>query len=385
MPEDDDEQVARGPRALWSGTISFGLVSIPVELYPATRTERFSLRTLSPEGQPLRREFYCPAHGEVGEAVPGEHIVRGFKIEEGRYVIVTDDELEGLAPDKSRDIDLRRFVPRHEIPMASFERAHFMTPSADSNKAYRLLAKTLEDTQRVGIATFVMRGKEYLVAIIAEGGLLRAETLRFMDEVRTPRDIGLPEPVQPSAERVRALRRVCQTLRKDDIDPSELEDAGLQRARALVEEKRRREEDVIRPAAQDVNEGEGGAEIIDLFEVLKRSLQSAQDAAAGKEQPVAEDKPTGDDQPRAEKKFSAPRKGPHKAQPRKPSAATNGVGASSSESRVDDPATWTKKALYDLAQELNIAGRSQMSKPELVKAIRRTQSRGQAAQERKVG
>src|SRR5690606_9131900 len=171
----------------------------------------------------------------------------------------------------------------------------------------------------------------------------------------------------------------------DDIDPSELEDAGLQRARALVEEKRRREEDVIRPAAQDVNEGEGGAEIIALREVLKRSMQSAQDAAAGKEPPVAEDKPTGDDQPRAEKKFSSPRKGPHKAQPRKPSAATNGVGASSSESRVDDPATWTKKALYDLAQELNIAGRSQMSKPELVKAIRRTQSRGQAAQERKVG
>ena len=285
--------------------------------------------------------------------------------------------------------------------MASFERAHFMTPSADSNKAYRLLAKTLEDTQRVGIATFVMRGKEYLVAIIAEGGLLRAETLRFMDEVRTPRDIGLPEPVQPSAERVRALRRVCQTLRKDDIDPSELEDAGLQRARALVEEKRRREEDVIRPAAQDVNEGEGGAEIIDLFDVLKRSLQSAQDAAAGekttirnsqsKEQPRAEDKPTAEgkpsveDQPHAQKKFSAPKKGPHKAQPRKPSAATNGVGASSSESHVDDPATWTKKALYDLAQELNIAGRSQMSKPELVKAIRRTQSRGQAAQERKVG
>src|SRR5690606_8881941 len=127
-----------------------------------------------------------------------EEIVRGFDVGDGQYVVVTDEELEALAPDKSRDIDLRRFVPRHELPMANFERAHFMAPTSDSNKAYRLLTKTLEETNRIGIATFVMRGKEYLVAIIAEGGLLRAETLRFADEIRTPADIGLPTRSEPS-------------------------------------------------------------------------------------------------------------------------------------------------------------------------------------------
>src|SRR5690606_6318776 len=111
---------------------------------------RFALRTLGPEGRPLRREFFCPNHGEP---VSSEEIVRGFDVGDGQYVVVTDEELEALAPDKSRDIDLRRFVPRHELPMANFERAHFMAPTSDSNKAYRLLTKTLEETNRIGIAT----------------------------------------------------------------------------------------------------------------------------------------------------------------------------------------------------------------------------------------
>ena len=378
MP-DDDEQQTRGPRALWSGTISFGLVSIPVELYPATRTERFSLRTLSSEGRPLRREYFCPAHAEP---VAGDQIVRGFEVGDGQYVVVTDEELEALAPEKSRDIDLRRFVPRHELPMTSFERAHFMAPNSDSNKAYRLLAHTLEQTDRVGIATFVMRGKEYLVAIVAEAGLLRAETLRFADEIRTPDDIGLPTPVEPSRERVRQLEQACQALRASELELKELEDDELRRAQALVEGKLQRRQDVIQAAPEQTDSGEGGAEIIDLFEVLKRSLQAAQtpaDESIETKKPSAAASNDGAPTPHGKLRKTT---GRASTSQRKASGSAQGTGKerprkhehSAHDAPIDNPEQWTKKALYDRAQELEIAGRSQMTKPQLAKAIRSASS-----------
>src|SRR5262249_33939037 len=127
---------------------------------------------------------------KTGRDLDEDATISGYEIKKGKYVIVTDEEMERLEPKKTRDIDLRRFVDKDEISPMYFERGYFLTPNG-SEKAYRLLAETMERSNRAGVGTFVMRGKEYLAAIISENGILRAETMRFADELRSPDDIGL--------------------------------------------------------------------------------------------------------------------------------------------------------------------------------------------------
>src|SRR5262245_46887476 len=142
------------------------------------------------DGTPLARRYFCP---EEEKALEWDDLVRGYEIAPEEYVVVTDDELEALEPRKSHDIDLRRFVPVDQLDPKFFERGYYLTPAGETTKAYQLLAAIMEKSGRAGIATFVMRGKEYLIAIVADHGILRAETMRFADEIRTPKDVGLPE------------------------------------------------------------------------------------------------------------------------------------------------------------------------------------------------
>jgi DNA end-binding protein Ku len=254
-------------RSFWSGTITFGLVSIPVELFPANRSERVSLRMVSEDGVPLARRYFC---SKDGRELDWSDIVRGYEIEPDQFVVVTDEELERLAPEKTRDIDLRRFVPASGIDPIFFERAYYLTPGGNSTKAYRLLAQTMEETDRAGIATFVMRGKEYLVAIIAENGILRAETLRFAGDVRSPDDVGLPAPSKPKAADVKRIAAAIGRLEEKKFDEKELIDHGAERLLELVARKEKSGTDVVEAPAGDVEPSEG---VIDLMEVLRRSLQ----------------------------------------------------------------------------------------------------------------
>lgn len=261
-PEGEQESATR---PFWSGTITFGLVSIPVNLYPATRSARASLRMLSPEGVPLRRRYFSP---ETDKELSDEDMVRGFEIEKDKFVLVTDEELERLDPEKSRDIDLRLFVKKEEIQPVYFEHAYFLAPAGGSVKAYQLLAETMEKSERAGIATFVMRDKAYLVAILAENGILRAETLRFSDEIRSPQDIGLPEPKRTSHAAVSRFEKLIKSHTKDEISRQELRDEQTEGLLKLVEQKRSHHKDVIET---EVAEKEP-AKVVDLMEVLKKSL-----------------------------------------------------------------------------------------------------------------
>ena len=265
--QDDPEDLQPRARAFWSGTLTFGLVSIPVDLYAATRSGRVGLRMLAPDGHPLRRRFYC---SKEGREVPPEHLVRGFELDDGSHVVVDDEEIDALSPERSRDIDLKRFVPVAEIDPMFFDRPYVLAPSGESNKAYRLLAGVMEQSERAGIATFVMRGKEYLIAILATGGLLRAETLRFADEVRSAEDVGLGDPPRASATVVKRLEKAIASLAAGELDPDELDDPWTERLRAIAEKKRKQGEDVFEVGEEEA--AEEGAEIIDLMAVLKRSL-----------------------------------------------------------------------------------------------------------------
>lgn len=332
MPDDELlEQEEVGARSFWSGTLTFGLVSVPVALFPAQRSVRVSLRMLGQDGTPLRREYFDP---KTNRRVDSDHIVRGYELEEGEYVVVSDEELEGLEPEKTRDIDLRLFVDRDEIDPVFFDRAYFLTPAGESTKAYRLLAETMERLNRAGIATFVMRGKEYLVAILAENGILRAETLRFADELRSPADVELPEPVKLKAADVQKFERAIGKLSEKSFDPDELHDRAAERLTELIAEKQQSGEDVR------IVEAEASApsdDVIDLMEVLKRSMAAAGGGAA--------------------------RKPAKKAGSREKTSAGKGAGG--------DLASLSKDELYRRATALDIPGRSSMTKQQLVTALRK--------------
>jgi DNA end-binding protein Ku len=324
VPPDEE----RSLRPFWSGTLSFGLVSVPVDLFPGQRSTHVGTRMLAPDGTPLERRWFCPIDDEE---LSDDDIVRGFEREPEEFVVVTDEELESVEPDKSRDIDLQRFVPRGQLPPMYFERSYVLTPSGSSTKPYRLLAETMEEADRAGLATFVMRGKEYVVAIVADDGILRAETLRFADEVRAPEDVGLPERSKAPAKRKAAFVKAIRGLEEDQIDVEELEDVDAERLRRLVKE----EGEIVEPPGGDVDAG-APVKVLDLVAVLKRQLE---EGGAGKDGGSVKGR------------------------------GSDGRGASGA-GPGPDLRERTRDELYEMARDLDVPGRSKMTKDELVAAVR---------------
>ena len=261
----EPEEENAGGRPFWSGTLTFGLVSVPVSLFPAARTVRTSLRMLGPDGQPLARKYYAE---KTGKDLDADEVVRGYEVTKEKFVIVTDDELERLAPEKTRDIDLKQFVPAESIPPIYFERGYFLTPAAGSQKAYKLLAETMDKSGLAGIATFVMRGKEYLVAIFSDKGILRAETMRFADELRSPADVGLPKKKEVSKATVTKFEKMIANKSKKQFSPKKLADKQTDSLLKLVKKKQSKRENVVKVE----EEMETDHKVVDLVKILKQSL-----------------------------------------------------------------------------------------------------------------
>lgn len=338
MPEsewDDGGDDAPVTRAFWSGTITFGLVSIPVALYAANRPQGVRLRMVSPAGTPLQRRYFT---SRTDQELDADDIVRGYEVEKGTFVLVDDDELERLAPERTRDIDLRQFVKLDEVDPMYFERAYYLTPAGGSNKAYRLLAKVMEETGRAGIATFVLRAKEYLVAIIAENGILRAETLRFADELRTPADIGLPEPAKPSAAQVTRIGREIGKRVAKSLDTRELADHANERLVKLARQKLRAGDDVVQLDEEETGEPSAGRPVIDLMEILKQRMagvggEENEGAAADRDDaPAARSTPKPKRKPAAKTKSAAHAR-PKSASRTKPRASSRSKPKSASKSK----------------------------------------------------
>jgi DNA end-binding protein Ku len=268
VPEDEIDESPSGLRSFWTGTITFGLVSVPVALFPATRSRGVSLRMVDKDGTPLQRRYVC---SKDEKPLDWDDIVRGYEIKKEKFVVVTDDELEAVEPRKSREIDLQLFVDVEELDPVFFQRAYFLTPSGGSNKAYRLLSEVMEDTGRAGIATFVMRDKEYLVAILSEKGILRAETMRFHDEIRKPAEIGLPKkPKTTAATSVKRFENAVAS-RTGKVNFREFLDEQAKALEQLAQKKQKRGEDVVKVAEAQAEEP--GGEVVDLLEVLQKTLR----------------------------------------------------------------------------------------------------------------
>lgn len=335
----EEEASKTSGRSFWSGTITFGLVTVPVDFYAANRARAGRLFLVTEGGDRVGRRYVCPAHDQM---LSSEEIVRGYEVESGKFVTLTDEELEAAQPERTRDIELVSFVRIDEIPALAFRRSYFLVPSGKSTKAYALLAEAMQESGRAGIGTFVMRGKGYVVAIFAEVGVLRAETLRFKSELRDPETVGLGQLAKPKTGAVAQMTRAIEALRKDDVDPAELVDAHAAGLERLAREKLARDEDVVRleddPA---LAQREARRTALDLFELLEERLGRGEVPQGA---PANENgEPPGNGEP-------------HRAPNRKNGGA-----------KLRDLA---KRELYQQAKELGIEGRSQMTKDALVEAIR---------------
>jgi len=220
---------------------------------------------LGPDGKPLARKYYAE---KTGKDLDADAVVRGYEVDKNKYVVVTDEELERLQPEKTRDIDLKQFVPADSIPPLYFERGYFLTPAAGSQKAYKLLAETMDKSGLAGIATFVMRGKEYLVAIFSDNGILRAETMRFADELRSPSDVGLPKKKAPPKAKVSKFEKLITGKSKKQFSPTKLADKQTDELLKLVKQKQKKRGNVVEV---DV-EAETDHKVVDLVQILKKSL-----------------------------------------------------------------------------------------------------------------
>ena len=282
MAEEAEElEQPGGVRSFWTGSITFGLVTIPVALYSATRSRGIALKMIGPDEAPVQRRYVCPKDEKVLDA---DDIVRGYEVEKGKFVVITDDELEAIEPRKSREIDLKVFVDVDDIDPIYFERAYFLIPAGGTNKAYRLLAEVMEKNKQAGIATFVMRAKEYLVAILADSGILRAETLRFADEIRKPEDVGLPKIAKSTPADVKKFEtQIAKHAKK--VNFHDFLDDYAERLEKLVAAKERKKEDIVQAPEEPAEAEEGGGEVVDLLEVLSRSL-GGKTGAAQKRRPA---------------------------------------------------------------------------------------------------
>ena len=227
---------------------------------------------LGPKGEPLSRRYFSQ---ETNEDLEDDEMIRGYEIEKDKYIPVTDEELERLAPESSRDIDLRRFVELQSVPPLYFDRSYFLAPSEGSEKAYKLLAATMEAENLAGVATFVMRGKEYLVAIFPENEILRAETMRFPDEIRSPKQVDLPEKKKVPAAAVKKFEKLIIKHSDKHLSLKEFKDEKTEHLMKLVEKKRKQHKDVVKVEEPETGEGK----VIDLMEVLKKSLAGKRRAA----------------------------------------------------------------------------------------------------------
>jgi DNA end-binding protein Ku len=267
------------PRSIATGTISFGLVSIPVNLYPATQASAsISFNLLhAKDGSRLKQQYVC---AKDGEKVEREDMVKGYEFAKDRYVTFTPEELKALDEIASQTIDIAEFVPEADVDPVYYDRAYHLGPGKGGAKAYRLLAEALERSGKAALARYAARGKQYLVLIRPRSGRLVMQQLYYADEVRAVDEVPVEDAELKDAEIQLALRLVEQTS-SDAFHPERYEDAVKKRVAEAIERK------VAGQEIQVAAPAEPQAQVIDLMEALKASLASGGSAPAEVKAPQA--------------------------------------------------------------------------------------------------
>ncbi|HSN14001.1 MAG TPA: Ku protein [Anaeromyxobacteraceae bacterium] len=258
-------------RSLATGTISFGLVSIPVRLFPATQpSSSISFNMLhAKDGSRLKQQFVCAKDGQV---VPREEAVKGFEFAKDRYVTFTAEELKALDEIASQAIDIAEFVPAGDVDAVFFDRAYYLGPDKGGARAYKLLAEAMRRSEKAALGRYAARGKQYLVLIRPRGSRLVMQQLFYADEVRPPEEIPVDDAELKEPEIQLALQLIAQTASADGFHPERYRDAVKQRVEEAIERKVAGQE--IQVAAPEPQ-----AQVIDLMEALKKSIGGRPPAA----------------------------------------------------------------------------------------------------------
>jgi len=258
------------PRAIWSGSISFGLLNVPIKLYSAVSRKNVSFRELrESDGSRIRHKRVAEADGEE---VPYEEIVKGYEISPEQYVVVTRDELEEIDPKKTRAIEIQDFVDLDDIDPIYFDHPYYLGPDKGAEKAYSLLVKAMSDAKKVAIARFVLRNRENLAAIRPADNVLAMATMRFADEVVAPDELG--EDVIPQDGRKLDKREVDMAKQlidslTADFDPGKYRDEYREELLALIDRKAQGKA-VVEPVSEEPKPTKAP----DLMAALEESLAS---------------------------------------------------------------------------------------------------------------
>ncbi|MFC5909360.1 Ku protein [Streptacidiphilus monticola] len=313
-------------RPVWSGVLTFGLVTLPVALYTATEDHTVHFHQLERDtGDRVRNRR---VNERTGKEVAYQDLVKGYEIRPGEYVVVEPQELEDIAPGRSRTIDIAGFVDLADVEPIFFDRTYYLGPKGEEYaKIYKLLVEALDRTNRAGLALFSMRGKEYLTAVRAQEGLLELHTMRFADEIRDPRaEIdGLPTgATRVSKQELDTAQQLIEMM-AIDWKPEEWHDTYAEQVRQLVKDK---------AAGREIAVAEGPEEptnVVDLMDALRRSLETTR-------------------------------------RERSEARSSGSARPTPGRSRLSD---LTKAQLYARAAELEVPGRSAMTRDELEDAVRK--------------
>ena len=325
-------------RSMWSGFLSFGLVSVPVGLYTATADQTIHFNQLHKGTS--NRIRYKKVDEVTGEEVAAADIVNGFDLGDGEYVVVTREELKEVAPGKSETIEISDFVDLDRIDPVHFRQTYYLAPRGKgADRAYALLRQAMRETGKVGIATLILRDKEHLVAVRPGEDVLILETMYFADEIRVPAEEldSLPQAASFEGRELEVAKKLVESLTVEWA-AEDYHNTYRARVEELIERKREGRAVVFESERPKSN-------VIDLMAALEASVAGTkQSRAAGSAAPAAA----------------------------KPAAAKRAAAKPASPAGPDeqeDLAAMTKAGLLARAAELDLPGRSKMSKPELIAAI----------------
>jgi DNA end-binding protein Ku len=300
------------PRAMWKGAISFGLVTIPVAVYPATEEKTLRFNQLHDEDMGrIRYKRVCEKDGEI---VDFDHIVKGYEYEKDRYVVLEDEDFDAVPVESSRAIDIQQFVDLEEIDPMMYKKSYYLVPDETGAKAYSLLREAMSQDNKVGIAKVSFRDKEHLAALRFKGDAFVLETMYWPDEIRAAEFDGVDVDQKVRSQELEMARQLIANL-TSDWDPSEFTDQYREALLKIVEAKINGEE-------IEVVEAEPAAKVVDLMEALKASV-----AAAKKETGTDEGTPSRAGAKRtAAKKSTAKKSSAKKATAKKTTARKKAVG-----------------------------------------------------------
>ena len=258
------------PRTMWKGAISFGLVSIPIKVFPATEEKGLSFNQLHDEDH--GRIKYQRVCAKCGEIVAYEHIVKGYEYEKDKYVVLTEEELDSVPVESSRAIDILQFVDAEEIDPIYYKKSYYLVPEEVGVKAYRLLREAMSEDGRVGIAKVSFRDKEHLSALRFSGDVLVLETMYWPDEIRAADFPELEKDAKLRPQEVQMARTLIDNL-TEDWHPEQYRDEYREALLDIVEKKVAGEEIEFIEAPEPTR-------VVDLMEALKASVEAAKKPAA---------------------------------------------------------------------------------------------------------